>query len=360
MKIRNAIGLQLVNTVDGFGLHVPHTRELCDPELVKQPGFLALVMDCQAWRDRASVEALLMREIGCADEAAIRAIDDLLARGILIADSEDMQVDAVNSYDAWEAHNWGSAFVFQWHIDNLPRLDYTADGKAEDMAAMREFLRDDPVPSNYKHVPGALVFALERDVTIDHRSIWDILANDEEMLFPDRILTARELSWMTKLAFGQTGVHSTYYGDRLAKTSPSGGARHPTEAYLLVLDVEGIEPGAYHYDVENHALELIQAGDHGDVVRDALLRQPNLALFKHRVAYITGTRFERTMWRYRESFSYRSVNHDLGHHMESTRLVSRALQRNHFRGFAPRESLVEPLLGLDGIEEATMTFSIIG
>lgn len=360
MKIRNAIGLQVVNTPGGPGVHVPHARSVCEPDLIEQPGFLSVVLLCQQWQDRPSVEQALAREAGCAPAQATKAVDTLLEHGVLISDADEEQVAGVRALEGWSAYNWAAPFCYQWHNDNLPRLDYAAGGKAQDMAWMREYLQEDPVPSNYKHVAGAPIVKLERDVRIEHRPIWDLLAEEDETSHPDRPLGLSELSWMTYLAFGQTDKHTTYYGERLAKTSPSGGARHPVEAYLLVLDVDGLEPGAYHYNVEHHALELLRTGDFGSAVEEHLLRQPNLAPFKHRFVYLTAARFERTMWRYRESFSYRSVNHDVGHLMESTRLLARALRRNHFRGFTPKESALEPLLGLDGIEESVMTFSIIG
>jgi SagB-type dehydrogenase family enzyme len=128
---------------------------------------------------------------------------------------------------------------------------------------------------------------------------------------------------------------------------------------VIALDVDGVPPGAYHYDVEHHALEALTAGDHREAVRTGLLRRAQPA-FTPRAAVITGTRFERTMWRYREAFSYRSVHHDLGHLSESLRLLARALRRNFVRGLDVEEAVIEPLLGLDGIEEAAMSFAIIG
>ena len=47
-------------------------------------------------------------------------------------------------------------------------------------------------------------------------------------------------------------------GQYVLKTSPSGGARHPTEVYPVVLRVDGVEPGLYHYSVKNHGLELLR------------------------------------------------------------------------------------------------------
>jgi hypothetical protein len=57
------------------------------------------------------------------------------------------------------------------------------------------------------------------------------------------------------------------------KTSPSGGARHPIEAYVLVRRVTGIRPGVYHYSVKRHALSAA-ACSAPDRVVSLLAHQP--------------------------------------------------------------------------------------
>ena len=42
------------------------------------------------------------------------------------------------------------------------------------------------------------------------------------------------------------------------KTSPSGGARHPIECYVLVRKVPGLRAGLYHYDAARHQLERLR------------------------------------------------------------------------------------------------------
>ena len=360
MKVRNAIGLQLLNSPSGLGVHIPHKRTTLEPDVLGQPGFLPVIFACRDWQDRDALVAMMARETASMPERAAEAIDMLCQIGVLICDDDEIQRAGAEAHQAWSQHGWSDPFVFQWHIDHLERADYAADGKARDIAMMREYLAAGEVPSNYKHVPGARRLELRRDVQLPHASLWDAITRQNDTSCPDRPLGADELSWVTYLAFGQTGTHSTYYGERLAKTSPSGGARHPTEAYLIVLDVDGIAPGAYHYDVEHHVLEELTPGDHTAAVRAGLLQREEPLPFTARAAFITGTRFERTMWRYREAFSYRSVHHDLGHLTESLRLLARALRRNYVRGLDVKESVIEPLLRLDGIEEAAMNFAIIG
>ena len=41
--------------------------------------------------------------------------------------------------------------------------------------------------------------------------------------------------------------------------TPSGGARNPYEAYVFARNVEGLEPGIYHYSALEHSLARVSA-----------------------------------------------------------------------------------------------------
>ncbi|MYM62281.1 nitroreductase [Pseudomaricurvus sp. HS19] len=48
-----------------------------------------------------------------------------------------------------------------------------------------------------------------------------------------------------------------YGGSRWSlRVNPSSGNLHPTEAYLLLTGIEGLQPGLYHYRADCHSLEL--------------------------------------------------------------------------------------------------------
>ena len=67
-----------------------------------------------------------------------------------------------------------------------------------------------------------------------------------------------ELGW---LLFATQGVQKATPRGSL-RTSPSAGARHPFETYIVALEVEGLYPGIYRYLAYDHTLELQRlAGD---------------------------------------------------------------------------------------------------
>jgi hypothetical protein len=66
-------------------------------------------------------------------------------------------------------------------------------------------------------------------------------------------LPLNDLSHILYWVFGCQGICKVLEGfNCLKKTSPSGGSLHPTEIYLLILNVTGIKCGLYHYNVQNH------------------------------------------------------------------------------------------------------------
>ncbi len=80
--------------------------------------------------------------------------------------------------------------------------------------------------------------------------------------FARRAVTFEELSTLVSRTFGRCGwVDGGVLGKKLAKTSPSAGARHPIECYALVWNVEGVPPGIYHYAVKHDALERLERCD---------------------------------------------------------------------------------------------------
>jgi nitroreductase len=124
--------------------------------------------------------------------------------------------------------------------------------------------------------------------------------------------TLRWISSLLRYTFGPIGEIKTARLICLRRTSPSGGARHPTEGAILLPEPLGeIPAGAYIYDVERHGLvelpeeaplssELRGAGEFGIVIR---------------------TRVERAMWRYRDLRAWRPVLMDAGHIIETLSLL---------------------------------------
>lgn len=165
----------------------------------------------------------------------------------------------------------------------------------------------------------------------------------------ERIELAELLRWTSGITHWLTipGL-----GEVPLKTSPSGGARHPIETYVVVLRVRDVAAGVYRYAPERHELDLLRAGSSRAELRKLIPKQPwfaDAAL----VIFFTAL-FERSQWRYEFPRAYRSVLIEAGHVCQTFLLAATSLGLAPFSTMAIDDKRLEALLGVDGISEAVL------
>ncbi|MGH8311621.1 MAG: SagB/ThcOx family dehydrogenase, partial [Steroidobacteraceae bacterium] len=112
--------------------------------------------------------------------------------------------------------------------------------------------------------------------------------------------------------------------DASLRPSPSGGACHELELYVVVNRCSGLARGVYHYEPLRHALGRLDAGL--DAL-DALLRDcpaPANAPAPWHLLIVITARFGRVNWKYR-GMSYATVLKDVGALMQTMYLVATAM-----------------------------------
>lgn len=132
------------------------------------------------------------------------------------------------------------------------------------------------------------------------------------------------------------------------RTAPSAGALYPLELYLVAAEVEGLEPGVYHYLPGKHALEQIASGDRRwELSAAAYMQSPVrkapavfvIAGVKARTARKYGGRSERYVWI------------EAGHAGQNLLLQATALGLGSVIMGAFSDSAVKKVLGLKGEEQ---------
>lgn len=142
------------------------------------------------------------------------------------------------------------------------------------------------------------------------------------------------------------------------KAFPSGGGLHPEEAYLVVLNVTGLEPGVYHYDCLNHRLKLIKTGFLQNELVDLVCSQ----YFAEGIAvgvFLTS-RFEKSWWKYPHSRGYRVCLLDIGHASQTCLLTATALGLNTWVSGAFSDGQTRTFLNLESETEFPIFFIGIG
>jgi SagB-type dehydrogenase family enzyme len=141
------------------------------------------------------------------------------------------------------------------------------------------------------------------------------------------------------------------------RTSPSGGARHPVEPYVLSRNVSGLPEGLYHYDSAVHGLHRIR-----DVHTRGVQRYlPAQDWFEGAAAIVFfAAVFGRTSWRYDNARAYRAVLIEAGHLAQTFCLSATWLGLAPFCTMAIADREIEQDLGLDGISESVVYAAGVG
>lgn len=162
-----------------------------------------------------------------------------------------------------------------------------------------------------------------------------------------RQLPQADFAHLLERVFGARGqVHAADDFDVLKKTSPSGGALHPTEAYLIVRRVEGIAPGLYHYRAGDHALQPLPAPEDLDHLAWIAVAGQQWFADAH-VLVALAPRFVRNYWKYRNhAKAYRVAILDVGHLSQTLLLTATELGLGAFVTAAINEVDIERAFGL--------------
>ena len=209
-------------------------------------------------------------------------------------------------------------------------------------------------PAVYKRYPAAPRIPLSEPVTTGGAPLWDVLRRRRSVRrFLGEPLREAELS---QLLWAAQGITRPGQGVDL-RTAPSAGALYPVETYLALHTVTGIESGIYHYAIEEHALEQLQAGDFQMEVARAALDQ-EIAAWADAV-FIWTALFERSTWKYKQR-AYRYVYLDGGHIAQNVALAAVALGLDSCPIAALYDDEVNALLGVDGEGESAIYMTVVG
>lgn len=292
------------------------------------------------------------------------AIRVLLKAGLLIARGKAWKAQREADDRFRDQHWYGLASV--WHAasrwDGIDAAGEVAEAGMDTALGLRTKYGAPPPMLHEREGAGARI-PLARAMPT---------ALDELM---DRRSTCRNFdtgTWLQQAAFAQLlervfgvrgQVHAAADFDVIKRTSPSGGALHPTEAYLIVRRVEGLARGLYHYRPGDHALQplpfdedavMTGAAKHPGVQdRDALDYLAWIAVGGQQwfadahVLVVLAPRFARNYWKYRNhAKAYRVAILDVGHLSQTLLLGATELGLGSYITAAINESDIERAFGL--------------
>ncbi|GAA0409544.1 SagB/ThcOx family dehydrogenase [Streptomyces luteireticuli] len=278
---------------------------------------------------------------GAEHEPEVRkAVQALLALGVLVP------VGDGGRPPLWE--RWGDV-AQRFHVETRD-AEYLVDSP-ERAGTVEEIVAGGGAPGAFKEYPDRPVVPLPRRPLPLNASVEDVFAaRRTHRRFTGDPVTLDQFGTLLFHSFApHRFVHSGPFGVLQCRVSASAGARHEVEAYAVVHNVTGVEPGLYHYSAARHALELLD----DDVPRErvAELTHHQEPSYEGAFTLFTTAVANRLAWKYRHPRAYRLWMYDAGHYGQTFALTATALGLGPFQTVAFVDSRVEELLGVDPDEE---------
>jgi SagB-type dehydrogenase family enzyme len=279
-------------------------------------------------------------------------IRELLLHQLLVSEGSPEATRDSRIAKEWSA--WLPEASFHFSTKDAPYVP--SDWSLEQRRAT---LANTPPPPMFKSVKGAAKVKLPTRSFPDSEFIRVLRGRRTHREFSDQPVALGSVSQLLSLVWGVTGyLYSPLFGRLPHKTSPSGGARHPGEVYLMALRVNGLKRGLYHYHPTRHSLETIHSYATAEKASRYCADAPHVR--KAAALFLMTAVFSRNMWKYQNPRAYRVVLLDAGHLCQTFCLVATWLGLAPFCTAALRDTLIERDLGIDGIRESVLYVAGVG
>jgi len=161
-----------------------------------------------------------------------------------------------------------------------------------------------------------------------------------------QFVNVRTLSRFFEFALALSAWKKAGGSEWALRSNPSSGNLHPTEGYVVMPQIEGLDlkAGLYHYAPKEHGLELRAECCREQIARLLAPFPPGAFLFG-----LTSVHW-REAWKYGER-AFRYCNHDVGHAIGTARIAAATLGWNMALLDGVEQNTVALLLGTNRVED---------
>jgi SagB-type dehydrogenase family enzyme len=301
---------------------------------------------CSDWRTADDIRLRL----GLGSASVVRTLlARLLSRGLLDRSDrpESPQTAAMATLDRWNPE----AGFFHTATKNV-RFWSPLDAARQSRIQAASW----PMPAPVKRYRGSATIDLPKPRRGEFGDV--LLGRRTWRRFSSAPVAIDDLATVLGLSAGVQRWVRTPAGEVPLKTSPSGGARHPIECYVIACRVAGLRPGVYHYASDRHALERLRGRVSPERIASYYPSSPYFA--KAPVQVFFTAVFERQVWRYPYARAYRAALAEAGHVCQTFCLSATWLGLAPFCLMGLADSLIEGDLGLDGVRESVLYAAGLG
>lgn len=270
-----------------------------------------------------------------------------LKNGIFIDETNTQVKFFLKLKEKWGNYNWSEAFKY-----HLSTIDYKFQENLEIAnQKMREY--------GNKEIDNLR----EKKTSYDKFYKLSFENNINPSVEKNKNLTKEKLLLMLAytFCFVKKGTPTWKGSEVLFRTTPSGGARQPTEGYLYVVDVEGLENGWYYINGKDFKIEKLS----GVATKKESLKSKFSLIggnlnFNIKAIVILTSVFEKNMYRYREARTFRSIHMDVGHLLGLMEEFSKRYNFLSFVQYGLEEDYIEKELGINYLEEGYQSSILFG
>jgi len=268
-----------------------------------------------------------------------KKINNLKGSGLLSTDKDVRKYIEYGKF--WFDYDLEDALLYHMFCYRYPFLDYE-DGTAfvTDIERMGEYEKKSKMPSFFK-VYDAKQFKLTIPTQFPKIETSHLL--ETKVAKSKGNFDKDKLSIFLYSCFGNTTNRNIK--NYITRPVPSGGAKHPTETYIIFPKGSVFPEGVYHYNVRDHSLEQLYFGDIWDEFLDSTYNIYK-GEYMNKFAFVYTSKVDRAMYRYRDLRSTRALLIDEGHLVQNAKLVSRALGLDYISEYKSREDKLKSILQL--------------
>lgn len=174
-----------------------------------------------------------------------------------------------------------------------------------------------------------------------------------ERSFTGEAISQDELGKLLFYSYGRTDLRGRY------RAVASGGALYPLEIYVVPNNISGLDQGVYHYNIERHALDVVERGDCWSTLKECVWLQDIEDPDAISMVIVITAIFGRNTMKY-DDRGYRLILMETGEVGQNLSLVATSLGLGVclLGGFI--DDALSDLLGIDGIDEAPLLPIVVG
>lgn len=314
-----------------------------------------IIIFCFNAQQYEDVVKVVNEKLGISREKTEDFINKLKNSLLLLDNLSDELREYEKMKSTWSKKGWGGAYDYHLSTYNYEFIGANHEGREQTKNRMINYSALEPDSDRFKEYDNvieshSISYPNEGLVPIPAKEVWNKTGNYRVEMDKETLCN------IVAMTFGKVNeVKPNWNGKPLIqKTSPSGGARHPSEGYIIVKDIPDLKAGLYHYCVGSSALNLINENIEEIKINRLFPLMSSRAQFRVQAIVVITSVFERNMYRYREPRTFRTVHMDAGHLCSTVEVLSSAYGIKSFVQYGGKESDIEKLIGIDGLEEGYM------